>query len=80
VPLQQAHSLLSRFAAGSIPLILAIFDIDGDGKPDLAVANQNGNVSVFRNTSSYGSITSGSFAAKVDFTAGTVQQVLLVVI
>ena len=60
------------FTTGSAPLSVAIGDIDGDGKPDLAVANSNSNkVSVFRNTSSSGSISSGSFAAKVDFTTGT---------
>ena len=60
------------FTTGSGPLSVAIGDIDGDGKPDLAVANSNSNtVSVFRNTSSSGSISSSSFAAKVDFTTGS---------
>ncbi|MDP2886152.1 MAG: FG-GAP-like repeat-containing protein [Ignavibacteria bacterium] len=61
------------FATGTNPFSVAIGDIDGDGKPDLVVANlvSNGTVSVFRNTSSSGSITSSSFAAKVDFTTGT---------
>ena len=58
--------------AGSFPRSVAIGDIDGDGKPDLAVVNQGSNtVSIYRNTSSSGSISSGSFAAKVDFTTGT---------
>jgi gliding motility-associated-like protein len=60
------------FTTGGFPLSVAIGDLDGDGKPDLAVANRNSNsVSVFRNTSSSGSIAVGSFAAKVDFTTGT---------
>ena len=60
------------FTTGSNPLGIAIGDIDGDGKPDLAVVNNSGtSVSVFRNTSTYGSIGTGSFAAKVDFTTGT---------
>lgn len=54
---------------GSQPKGIAIGDIDGDGKPDLAVANHGTNsVSVLRNTSTAGSI---SFATKVDFTVGS---------
>ena len=46
-----------------------ISDIDGDGKPDIATANFNGNsVSVLRNTSSPGAVT---FATAIDFAAGT---------
>jgi len=41
----------------------AIADIDGDGKPDLAIAGSNAVVSVLRNTSSPGSI---NFAPRVD--------------
>jgi gliding motility-associated-like protein len=60
------------FTTGNSPYYIAIGDIDGDGKPDLAVTNWAGNtVSVFRNTSTSGSINSGSFATKVDFTIGT---------
>jgi hypothetical protein len=59
------------FATGSFPFSVAIGDLDGDGKPDLAVANDfSDSISVFRNTSSSGSIVSGSFAAKVDFNTG----------
>ncbi|MFH0843364.1 MAG: FG-GAP-like repeat-containing protein [Bacteroidota bacterium] len=60
-----------HFTTGSIPNNLAMGDIDGDGKLDLAVANSGSNsVSVFRNTSTPGSLTSGSFAARIDFTTG----------
>jgi hypothetical protein len=60
------------FATGASPNAVAIGDIDGNGKPDLAVANQGSNtVSVLRNTSGIGSISAGSFAARVDFPTGT---------
>ena len=56
------------FNTGTSPFRSAIGDLDGDGKPDLAVANSNGtSVSVLRNTSTSGSI---SFAAKMDFGTG----------
>ena len=56
------------FTAGPSPYSVALGDLDGDGKPDLAVANRGSNtVSVYRNTSMSGSVGSGSFAAKVDF-------------
>ncbi|MES2778198.1 MAG: FG-GAP-like repeat-containing protein [Bacteroidota bacterium] len=52
-------------STGSIPYSSRNTDIDGDGKPDIVVANQSGNsVSVIRNTSVAGV---GSFAAKLDF-------------
>ena len=60
------------FVTGTSPQNLAVVDIDQDGNLDIAVTNNTtNNVSVFRNTSSVGSITTGSFAAKVDFAAGT---------
>jgi uncharacterized protein YjdB len=53
------------FAAGDFPRYLAWGDADGDGKPDMAVANYYSNsVSVFRNTGSAGTV---SFATKVDY-------------
>lgn len=46
-----------------------VADIDGDGKLDLLAVNLSSNqVSIFRNTATSGSITTSSFAAKVDFT------------
>jgi uncharacterized protein YjdB len=60
------------FTSGTQPYSVAIGDIDGDGKADIVAANVGANsISVFRNTASSGSITSGSFASKVDFTTGS---------
>lgn len=57
------------FSTGSEPLFVAIGDIDGDGKPDLAVANGQGtSISVLHNTSTSGNI---SFAAQVSFATGS---------
>ena len=60
------------FTTGATAFNAAIGDIDGDGKPDIAVTNNTPNtVSVFRNTTTEGGINAGSFAAKQDFTTGT---------
>jgi hypothetical protein len=67
-----SFAAMVSFTAGTKPNSVAIGDLDGDGKPDLAVANRSSNtVSVFRNISSSGSISPASFAAKVDFTTGS---------
>jgi hypothetical protein len=56
------------FTTGWEPHSISIGDVDGDGKPDVAMANLNSQqVSVLRNTSSIGAV---SFATKVDFMAG----------
>ena len=61
-----------NFNTGVAPTYVAIWDIDGNGKPDLISVNSTSNtISVFRNTSSSGSISASSFAAKVDFATGT---------
>jgi hypothetical protein len=65
------HSSFSTkldFPTGSAPYCAAICDVDGDGKPDLVVTNNNNTFSVFRNTGTNGNV---SFAANVDFTTGT---------
>ena len=56
------------FLSGETTYSISIVDLDGDGKLDLAVANSNSTVSVFKNTASRGTI---SFATKVDFTTGS---------
>jgi len=59
------------FNTGINPVWVAIGDLDGDGKPELAVANDNSNgISLFHNTSVKGSITPSSFSAKVDYSTG----------
>jgi hypothetical protein len=56
------------FTTGTAPVAVAIGDINGDGKPDLTVANYSSNtISILQNTSVMGGI---SFTAKVDFPTG----------
>jgi hypothetical protein len=41
-----------NFAAGTSPFVLTVGDVNGDGRPDLAVANRGGNdVSILLNVS-----------------------------
>lgn len=59
-------------SAGSGPIDIAAADITNDGKMDLLVTNANdGNFSVFRNTATSGLLTTGSFAARVNFASGS---------
>ena len=61
-----------NFTAGTVVLSLASGDFDGDGKDDLVSTNAGSNtMSVFRNTAASGTINTGSFASKIDFTTGT---------
>ena len=58
------------FATGSRPLFVTVADLNGDGKPDLIVANESANtVSVLLNTTAPGS-TTPSFAAETAFATG----------
>ncbi|MEG4924463.1 DUF4347 domain-containing protein, partial [Microcoleus sp. F10-D1] len=59
------------FTTGSGSYSVSIGDINGDGKPDLAVANRNDdNASILLNTTATGA-TTATFAPKVDFLTGT---------
>ena len=58
------------FATGTNSLSVSIGDINGDGLPDLAVANLNSNsVSILLNTTTTGA-TTPTFASTVDFPTG----------
>ncbi len=68
-----------NFVVDSGPCSIKMGDINGDGKPDLAVVNYHSNtVSVFRNTATSGSITTTSFAAKIDFATGAMPYALAI--
>jgi hypothetical protein len=59
------------FPTGTNPYSVSIGDFNGDGKPDLAVANGFSNtVSILLNTTATNA-TTPTFATKVDFPTGT---------
>src|SRR5205807_1891876 len=62
------------FATGTQPVFVAVADLNGDGKPDLIVANSNpagsGSVSVLLNATAPGAPIP-SFYVKQDFATGT---------
>ena len=59
---------------------VAVADLDGDGKPDLAVVNFGATeLSLFRNVSTIGVIGTNSFAARVDLPALTQSQTIMAV-
>ena len=60
----------ATFAAGTGPISVAVGDVNGDGRPDLAVANvDSDSVSVLLNQTAPGA-TAPSFAAQATFAAG----------
>jgi len=59
------------FAAGSYPHGLRVADLNGDGLPEILVANHSGNsISILRNIGSAGSLTTNSFAPQSTLAAG----------
>ena len=57
------------FAVDNAPYSVAAGDLDGDGKPDLAIANTGSDkITVYKNNSTPGNI---SFTARIDHFAGT---------
>ncbi len=55
------------FTTGTSPKSVSIGDLNGDGKPDLAVGNVGKTVLIFLNTTATGA-TTPTFAPKVEFT------------
>jgi hypothetical protein len=61
----------TNFGVGSNPFSVAVADVNGDGRPDLLVANINSNnVSVLLNTTAPGA-TTPAFAAATNFGVGS---------
>ena len=56
------------YTTGSLPVAVSIGDLDGDGMPDLAVANDFHSISLFRNTST--GVGTISYDSKVDYPTG----------
>ena len=65
-----SFSSKTELRTGENPMSVSIGDFNGDGKPDIAVANYISNtVSLFLNTTNPGSATP-SFSARTDFSTG----------
>lgn len=65
-----AFSPKTDFPTGTLPYSVCIFDYNGDGKPDMAVANvSSSTISIFMNTTAPGASTP-AFSPKTDFSTG----------
>ena len=65
-----AFAAQQTFAAGTAPISVAVADVNGDGRPDLVVANSSDvTVSVLLNTTAAGAATT-AFAAQQTFATG----------
>src|SRR5262249_33276198 len=71
VNITAAFAAQQTFGTGTSPISDAVGDLNGDGRPDLAVANVDSNtVSVLLNTTAPGA-TTPSFAAQQTFATGS---------
>src|SRR5258708_4681106 len=59
------------YPARTQPSLVAIRDLDGDGRPEIIVTSFSGTVSVYRNASVPGTIDANSFASRTDFSSGS---------
>ncbi|HZY78673.1 MAG TPA: choice-of-anchor tandem repeat GloVer-containing protein [Cyclobacteriaceae bacterium] len=58
------------YTTGEYPIGATVADLDGDGRPELIVANHSGNtISVFQNLAAPGVLAAGSLASKIDIAA-----------
>jgi hypothetical protein len=65
-------------AAPGGPYEAVVADLDGDGKPDLAVANSDsGTVSLYQNITTPGTLNTNSFAAGIDLPCGNTTSTIM---
>ena len=73
-----SFSAKTDFPTGAYPYFVSVGDLNGDGKPDLAVVDANANtISVLLNTTAPGA-TTPTFSAKTDFATGTSPRIVAI--